>query len=117
MTHKFVDASELELTNGAIRKVRAALGVRAFGINQIELPPNASGYEHSETESHQDEVYVIVAGSGKMTTDGDEIELHPGRFVYVSPEETRNLHAGPDGLTWVVVGAPHDTPYEARGFF
>ncbi len=117
MAHTVVDASELELTNGTIRRIRAALGVRSFGINQFELPPNASGYEHSESESHQDEVYVIVAGSGKVTVEGDEIELRPGRFVYVSPEETRTMHAGPDGLTWVAVGAPHDTPYEARGFF
>lgn len=117
MAHRFVDANDLELTNGTIRLVRAALGVRAFGINQFELPPNESGLEHTESESNQDEVYVVIAGSGRLTVDGDEIELKPGRFVYITPEETRQVHAGPEGLTWVAVGAPHETPYHPRGFF
>jgi mannose-6-phosphate isomerase-like protein (cupin superfamily) len=117
MAHRFVDATEVELTNGTFRRIRAALGVRAFGINQVELPPNQSGFEHDETESNQDEVYVIVAGGGRMTVGGDEIELVPGRFVYVSPEETRCLHSGPDGLSWIVVGASHETPYHPKGFF
>jgi uncharacterized cupin superfamily protein len=117
VAHKVVDASDIELRNGVMRGVRAALGVTAFGINQFELPPGAAGLEHSEAESHQDEVYIVIAGGGTITADGDEIELKPGRFVYVSPEETRTLRAGPEGLTWVAVGAPHETPYHPRGFF
>jgi hypothetical protein len=52
-----------------------------------------------------------------MIVDGEEVELKPGRFVYVSPDAIRRLHAGPEGLTWVAVGAPHETPYHPRGFF
>lgn len=117
MAHGYVDAKDIELTNGTMRRVRAELGVRTFGINQFELPPNTSGYEHSETESNQDEVYIIIGGNGRMTVDGDEIELKPGRFVHVTAEETRNLHSGPEGLTWIAVGAPQETPYHPRGFF
>lgn len=117
MAYKAVDAKDVELRGGKLRCVRAALGARGFGINQVELEPDSSGFEHDESESHQDEVYLVIAGSGRLTVSGDEVDLHPGLYVYVSCEETRNLHAGPDGLTYVAVGAPHDTPYEPRGFF
>lgn len=117
MAHKVVDAGEVELRDGVMRGIRAALGVKAFGINQYELPSNASSHEHSEAESHQDEVYIVIGGNGTMIVDGEEVELKPGRFVYVSPDAIRRLHAGPEGLTWVAVGAPHETPYHPRGFF
>lgn len=117
MAHRTVNASEIEPLNGVIRLVRKALGVRAFGINQFDLPPGSSGKEHDEAESHQEEVYLVLAGSGTMTVDGEEVELEPGRYVYVSPDATRVLTAGPDGLSWVVVGAPAHHPYEPRGFF
>jgi quercetin dioxygenase-like cupin family protein len=35
----------------------------------------------------------------------DEVELEPGRYVLVPPESTRQVVAGDDGLTYVVVGA------------
>ena len=44
--------------------MRRELGVEAFGINWFEIPPNAEGLEHDETETQQEEVNVIVAGSG-----------------------------------------------------
>jgi mannose-6-phosphate isomerase-like protein (cupin superfamily) len=116
VAYKVVDAGDVELREG-VRGIRAALGVKAFGINQFELPADASSFQHSEAESHQDEVYIVIAGSGTMSIDGEEVELAPGRFVYVSPEATRQLHAGPGGLTYVAVGAPHEAPYHPRGFF
>jgi len=117
VAHKVVDASEVETRNGVIRLIRKELGVTAFGINQFELPPGASGFEHTEEESHQEEVYLVLGGGGTMTVDGEDVELVPGRYVYVSPDATRVLRAGPDGLTWVCVGAPVHHPYEPRGFF
>ncbi len=40
--------------------------------------------------------------------DDEEIALEPGRFVLVSPDETRQVVAGPEGLAYVVVGAVVD---------
>lgn len=116
MTYQVVDAKDVE-PQGALRPVRRALGVKAFGINQLELPPGASGVEHDESASRQDEVYCVIAGSGTITVDGEEVELAPGRYVYVSAESVRRLQAGAEGLTCIVVGAPHERPYEPRGFF
>ena len=112
-----VDELEGEGPGGAVRFVRRRLGATAFGINWFELPPGVVGRRHDEAESGQEEVYVVVGGSGVMTVDGEEISLRPGTFVRVDAESTRVPAAGPDGLTLVAVGAPRDRRYEAHGPF
>ena len=47
-----------------VRFVRRALGVEAFGFNWYELPANVEGRRHDERESGQEEVNVVVRGSG-----------------------------------------------------
>jgi mannose-6-phosphate isomerase-like protein (cupin superfamily) len=109
-----VDVAELEGEGpgGAVRKVRRALGARAFGFNYITLPPGREGREHDHADDGQEEVYVVVRGSGSMRVDGDEVELRPGVFVRVDAETTRLPVAGPDGLEFVTFGAPLDAAYE-----
>jgi quercetin dioxygenase-like cupin family protein len=110
----YVDVGTLESEGpgGAVRKVRRALGARAFGFNYFILPPNQAGREHSHEETKQEEVYFVVKGSGTMRIEGEEIELKPGRFVRVDPTATRLPIAGPDGIEFVAFGAPIDAPYE-----
>jgi mannose-6-phosphate isomerase-like protein (cupin superfamily) len=50
-------------------------------------------------------VYAIVAGSGTLRVDGEEVALRPGLFVYCSPEARRQMCAGTEGLVWIGVGA------------
>ena len=59
-----IDEIEPSGPGGAVRFVRRELGVEAFGINWFELPPNAEGREHDESETGQEEVNVIIRGSG-----------------------------------------------------
>ena len=107
MPYAIVDAEEVEPSYGGVfKEVRRRLGLRAFGINQVDLPPAAEGREHDHVESGQEEVYLVLAGSGTMTIDGEEVELRPGRYVFVAAASVRKPVAGPDGLSWVVVGAP-----------
>jgi uncharacterized cupin superfamily protein len=96
--------------------MRRALGAEAFGINWFELSPNAEGYEHDETRSGQEEVVVVVKGSGKWRIDGDDVPVREGTFLRFDPETTRCPVAGADGMTFVAVGAPRGS-YEARGPF
>ena len=44
---------------GRKRPVREALGIRAFGINQIQLPPDGEGKLHDESATGQEEVYLV----------------------------------------------------------
>ena len=114
MSYSVVDVDELqgEGPGGAVRKVRRALGARAFGFNYFTLPPGEEGREHDHTANNQEEVYFVVRGTGRMRIDGEEIELRPGRFVRVDPESTRLPIAGDDGLEFVTFGAPLEGNYE-----
>ena len=99
---------------GAVRFVRRALGVEAFGINWFDLPPGAEGREHDESESGQEEVSVVVAGSGHWRVDGSEIPATVGTFIRFDAETSRCAVAGPNGMTFVSVGSRRGS-YEPRG--
>ncbi len=103
-------------SGGAIRFVRRELGVEAFGVNWFEIPPGATGHEHDEVESGQEEVVVVVRGSGHWRIDENEVPVRTGSFVRIDPEATRCPVAGPEGLTFVAIGA-RPGAYEARGPF
>jgi quercetin dioxygenase-like cupin family protein len=111
-----LDDVEPSGAGGAVRFVRRELGVQAFGINWFELPPNTEGREHDERESGQEEVNVIVAGSGTYRIDGQEIPVRAGTFLRFDPETTRVPIAGPDGMTMIAIGAPSGA-YKPRGPF
>jgi len=107
MPYAVADAASLEAEReGRLKRVRQALGVSAFGINQLHLDAGASGSAHDEAASGQEEVYFVLEGSGTMAVDGDTVELVPGRYVFVPPGTARQLTAGPHGLTWICVGCP-----------
>jgi quercetin dioxygenase-like cupin family protein len=113
-----VDVHELEGEGpgGAVRFVRRNLGVQAFGINWFELPPRAPGREHDERESGQEEVNVVVRGSGTYRIDGEEVPARAGMVFRFDPETTRQPVAGPEGMTLLAVGARRGS-YEPRGPF
>jgi uncharacterized cupin superfamily protein len=116
--YSIVDVAEIEGAGpgGAVRFVRRQLGVEAFGINWFEIPPNTEGREHDETDSGQEEVNVIVRGSGTYIVDGERIPVSVGTFLRFDAETTRQIVAGPDGITMIAVGARRGS-YEARGPF
>jgi len=118
MTYSIVHLDDIEPAGpgGAVKFVRRELGAEAFGINWFELPPSSPGHEHDETDSGQEEVVVVVKGSGVYRIDGEEIPVETGTFLRFDPETTRCPVAGPDGMTFLAVGAPRGS-YVARGPF
>jgi mannose-6-phosphate isomerase-like protein (cupin superfamily) len=60
-----------------------------------------------------EEVYVVLAGSGRMKLDDDVIAIEPLDAIRVAPEVIRTFEAGPDGLEVLVIGARHDGDGEA----
>ncbi|MFN2616777.1 MAG: cupin domain-containing protein [Thermoleophilaceae bacterium] len=94
------------------RKIRRAVGVTAFGMNAIELPPD------QETGSHyhdvQEEVYFVHRGRLRMTFgDGRSVELGPGAVVRVDAATHRKLHnVGGEPAVYVIVGG--DDGYVGR---
>jgi mannose-6-phosphate isomerase-like protein (cupin superfamily) len=118
MGYSVINVDEIERAGpgGAVRFVRRKLGVAAFGINWYEIPPNSEGHEHDERESGQEEVNVIIRGSGVYRVDGEEVAVREGTFLRFDPETTRVPVAGPDGLTMIAVGARRGS-YDPRGRF
>ena len=114
MPYDAVDVSEIEPRGpgGVVRMVRKALGARAFGFNYFDFPPHHVGVEHDERDTGHEEVFFCVKGSGSLQIDGEDVELREGRFVRIDPEATRCPVAGPDGMSFLVIGAPVAGTYE-----
>jgi quercetin dioxygenase-like cupin family protein len=118
MGYSVVNVDDIEGAGrgGAVKFVRRELGAEAFGINWFELPPGREGKEHDETGSGQEEVSVVVRGSGHWRVDGSEVPVRAGSFIRFDPETVRCPVAGPDGMTFVSVGSRRGA-YEPRGPF
>ena len=93
-----------ELGDGyGFRKVRQALGVEAFGVNAIVMPPRYEGVHHYHDE--QDELYFVHSGTARVEVEGEERVLGPGGLVHVSSTTPRRIsNAGDEDLVLLVVG-------------
>jgi mannose-6-phosphate isomerase-like protein (cupin superfamily) len=90
---------------GGFVKARAELGVTAFGMQVIQLPPGFEDYpEHDHAETGQEEVFVTLSGSGTMDIEGDRVEMEPQTLIRVGAATKRKVLAGPDGLRMLAVG-------------
>jgi mannose-6-phosphate isomerase-like protein (cupin superfamily) len=90
---------------GGFVKVRAELGVTAFGMQIIQLPPDFADYpEHDHAESGQEEVFAVLSGSGWMDVEGERVELDPETLVRVGAATKRKVFSGPQGLRMLVTG-------------
>jgi uncharacterized cupin superfamily protein len=113
MTYRRVDASEIEANSGPHpaasaydKRVGEALGVRAFGVYQIELPAGAETVRHDHSDDKAEDVYAIISGTGAVVVDGQEVPVQPGQFVAVTAESSRLVRAGESGLVFIAVCAP-----------
>ena len=98
-------AFDTAAVEGRRKPVAREVGARAIRLNQFDSEPGQSGFEHDERESGQEEIYIPLRGRGVLRVDGTEVALEPGRYVLVPPETTRQVVAGPEGLSYAVVGA------------
>jgi quercetin dioxygenase-like cupin family protein len=86
------------------RKIRAALGVNAFGVNAIELPVGYETGRHFHDE--QQELYFLHRGRVEMTFDDATTHvLGPGGLARVEPGTVRKIrNVGDEPAVYVVVG-------------
>ena len=84
---------------------RDAIEAKQFGLSLQRLKPNQRlpfGHRHEQ----QEEVYVVVGGSGRLKIEDEMLELGQWDAVRVDPQLVRNLEAGPDGMDVLAFGAP-----------
>lgn len=82
-----------------------ALGLTASGMSvQTIKPGQRQPFAHRH--ARQEELYVVVAGSGRVKLDDEVRELAAWDALRVGPGVVRCFEGGPAGLTYVAFGAP-----------
>jgi mannose-6-phosphate isomerase-like protein (cupin superfamily) len=89
------------------RFAKDELQAQHTGVSHHRLKPGRRqpfAHRHERAE----EVYVVIAGSGRVKLDGDIVEISPLDAIRVAPEVTRAFEAGPEGLEVLAFGPRHD---------
>jgi uncharacterized cupin superfamily protein len=87
------------------RKIRGALGVTAFGVNAVVLPPAYKTNPHHH--ERQEELYLVMDGEVEIEFgDGEARVLGPGGMARVDAATVRSVrNTSPDAeAVYVCVG-------------
>jgi mannose-6-phosphate isomerase-like protein (cupin superfamily) len=64
------------------------------------------GFAHRHENA--EEIYVVLAGSGRIKLDDEIVEIEKLDAIRVAPQVTRGFEAGPNGLDVLAFGPRHD---------
>jgi len=101
-----------EIDNGAVeggstleaRFARSHLDSDHIGVSHFRYAPDrrsAKGHSHKK----QEEVYVVLGGSGRVKLDDEQFDLRQWDVIRVAPATFRGFAAGPDGLELLAIGS------------
>ena len=99
---KFNMPEELEA-----RFARRVLGGETLGLSLMTLAPGFRvpfGHKHGG----QEEVYVIVRGSGRVKVEDEIVALAEWDAIRFDKSAMRNMEAGPEGIEYLAFGAGDD---------
>jgi len=103
---RFDGAPDLEF-----RLATEALELEESGLSYQRVPPGYR-FPYGHTHKEQEEVYVVVRGSGRMRLDDEIVEVKEWDAVRVPPGTWRGYGAWPGGLASIGIAAPK--PRESR---
>lgn len=117
--HLIDDLKDLAATAGfgdqlETRFARAALGSKEGALGFQRIKPNQRqpfGHKHKE----QEEIHVVIAGSGRLKVDHDVIEVGTFDAIRIAPDVIRQFEAGPDGMDLIIFGSPAGDPTKVGG--
>jgi mannose-6-phosphate isomerase-like protein (cupin superfamily) len=95
------------------RFARDTLELQNSGVSYLRLGPGERvpwGHTHKE----QEEVYVVVGGSGRIKLDDEILDLEPWDAVRIGRETMRDVEGGPEGIELILFGAPNAGPGDAE---
>ena len=108
------DFEQMEGSGGATwRLARKSLGAEAFGFNVVDIEPGGELPAHDESESGQEEVFVVLEGEGTIVADDTEHPAPAGTFVRYGSEVKRTVRNKSDSpIRILLIGVPGDSSYE-----
>jgi mannose-6-phosphate isomerase-like protein (cupin superfamily) len=89
------------------RFARTDLQGETLGLSIMKLDAGFRipfGHKHSG----QEEVYVVVEGSGRVKVDDEVVELRQWDAIRFDKDTMRNMEAGPEGIEYLAFGAGTD---------
>jgi mannose-6-phosphate isomerase-like protein (cupin superfamily) len=109
---KRIDEMEA-IYGGGFKRARAELGASSFGMQVIDMPPNAEMYpEHDHSEQGMEEIYVVLRGAGEIEVDGERVPIDPETIVRVGPGTKRKIWPGDQGIRVLALGGVPGRVYE-----
>jgi mannose-6-phosphate isomerase-like protein (cupin superfamily) len=94
------------------RFAREDLASEAIALSYQRLAPNVrQPYAHRHRAD--EEIYVVVGGSGRVLLEGELVELGQWDAVRVAPHTVRAFAAGPDGLEILAFGTHRENDVES----
>jgi mannose-6-phosphate isomerase-like protein (cupin superfamily) len=94
------------------RFARKHIDSEHLGVTQFRFGPSSRapfGHRHRE----QEEVYVVVSGSGRAKLDDEMLDIRVGDVLRVAPQVARGFESGPEGLELIAIG--NDRPEGGDG--
>src|SRR5215216_4870107 len=88
------------------RLATKVLELEQSGLSYQRIPPDYR-FPYGHTHKEQEEVFVVVGGSGRMKLDDEIVEVKEWDVVRVSSGTWRGYEGGPEGLEILVFGAPN----------
>ncbi len=86
------------------RFARSQIDSEHIGVTLISYEPGVrSPIGHSHRE--QEEVYVVVSGSGQAKLDDEIVDVRAWDVVRVAPATVRAFSSGPEGLELLAIGS------------
>jgi mannose-6-phosphate isomerase-like protein (cupin superfamily) len=95
------------------RMARVPLEMENAGVSYLRVGPNFR-IPFGHTHKHQEEVYLVVSGAGRIKLGDDVRELKQWDAVRVHKDTMRGFEAGPDGVELIAIGAPNTGPGDAE---
>jgi mannose-6-phosphate isomerase-like protein (cupin superfamily) len=99
--HRFDGPPDLEF-----RAATKALELQESALSYHRVQAGCR-FPYGHKHDTQEEVYVVLRGSGRMKVDDQIVEVTEWDAVRVPPGSWRGYEAGPDGLEILVIGAPN----------
>ena len=95
----FEDRQEARFANDDLNAEKTGLSYHTVKAGKRQ----AFAHRHDAAE----EIYVILAGTGRLKLDDDIIEVGELDAIRIAPGVTRQFEAGPEQLQYLAVGPHH----------